>query len=253
MKRRNLWFLSPALLLVLTACGSDPTPPTAENSDPTPPIEEDTTFEQIEPEVTVSDDEVEIDENTEEDIVEKPEAPSDPQAIPASLLDYFPPDDTSVYYEGVGNEFATMANTVSRPAPDYVVIHENNGGSYMQKVYKLDGDKILLVKEEPVDMNVLLPTIAELDALVPIRTYLEKPIQVGTTFDDWTIVEIDASLQTPYQQFDDVVVVEQVDGDFINRIYLAEGFGEVKRESIMTIAGEPDYVVTSTLENMTQP
>lgn len=248
MKKRSLWFLSATLLLILAGCGSEPAPPTAENSNSSPPVEEDTTFEQIEPEITIPDAEVEIQENA-----EVPEASSDPQAIPASLLDYFPPGDTSVYYEGVGNEFAQMANTISRPAPDYVVIHENNGGSYIQKVYKLDGDKIQLVKEEPVDMNVLLPTVAELNAMMPIRTYLKEPIQVGTTFDDWTIIEIDASLQTPFQQFDDVLVVEQVDGDFINRIYLAEGFGEVKRESIMTIAGEPDYVVTSTLENMTQP
>lgn len=252
MKKHTVWFLIATLLLVLAGCGSKPAS-TSNTSSPAPPVDDDTIFEHIEPEVTIPDTEIEIDENIEEDAVEEPETTADPQAIPDTLLDYFPPDDTSVYYEGVGNEFAQMANTISRPAPDYVVIRENNGGSYIQKVYKLEGDQIQLVKEEPVDFNVLLPTPAELDAMVPIRTYLKEPIQVGTTFDDWTIIEVGASLQTPYQQFDDVVVVEQVDSDFVNRIYLAEGFGEVKRESIMTIAGEPDYVVTSTLENMTQP
>ncbi|WP_303965317.1 hypothetical protein [Sporosarcina ureae] len=252
MKRHTGWFLTATLLFALAGCGSEPAS-TDNTTTPTPPVDDDAIFERIEPEVTIPNAEIEIDENIQEDAVEEPETTADPQAIPASLLDYFPPDDTSVYYEGVGNEFAQMANTISRPAPDYVVIHENNGGSYIQKVYKLEDNKIQLVKEELVDFNVILPTTAELDALVPIRTYLKEPIQVGTTFDDWTIVEVDASLQAPYQQFDDVVVVEQIDGDFVNRLYLAEGFGEVKRESIMTIAGEPDYVVTSTLENMTQP
>lgn len=251
MKKRHFWFPIAALLLLLAGCSSEPDAP--ENTTSTPSIEEDTNFEHIEPEVTVPDDEVEIEGNAEEVPLEEPETPSEPVSNPTSLLDYFPPGDTSVYYEGVGNEFAQMANTVSRPATNYVVIHENNGGSYIQKVYKLEDDKILLMKQEPVDYNVLLPTQTELDALVPIRTYLQAPIQVGTTFGDWTIIETNASLQTPYQPFNDVVVVEQVDGDFINRIYLAEGYGEVKRESVMTISGEPDYVVTSTLENMTQP
>ncbi len=252
MKKHNLWFLSAALLLILAGCGTDPATPVADDdTSSTPSTEEETTGEQ--PEGPASDVEESLDENTEGPDVEDPEPTEDPQVISASLLDYFLPDISSAYYEGIGNEFAEMVSTTSRVGQNYVIIHEDNGGSYIQKVYKLDGDKILLVKNEPVEMNGSLPTLSELDAMVPIRTYLEEPIEVGTTFNSWTIIETDASLDTPFQQFEDVVVMEEVDGEFTNRIYLAEGFGEVKRESIMEISGEPDFVVTSTLENVTEP
>ncbi len=254
MKKRNLWFLSAALLLILAGCGTEPTTPTAndDTNSPPPSTEEESTGDQ--PEGPASEAEESIDEeNAEEPAVEELEPIEDPQATPASLLDYFLPDISSAYYEGVGNEFAEIVTTTSRVGQDYVIIHEDNGGSYIQKVYKLDGDKILLVKNEPVEINGPLPTLSELDAMMPIRTYLQEPIEVGTTFNSWTITETDASLQTPFQQFEDVVVMEEVDGEFTNRIYLAEGFGEVKRESIMEISGEPDFIVTSTLENVTEP
>lgn len=253
MKKHNLWFLSAALLLILAGCGTEPaTPVVDDDTSSIPPTEEETNGEQ--PEGPASDAEESIDEeNTEDPAVEDPEPTEDPQTTPASLLDYFLPDISSAYYEGVGNEFAEMVSTTSRVGQDYVIIHEDNGGSYIQKVYKLDGDKIQLVKNEPVEMNGTLPTLSELDAMVPIRTYLQEPIEVGTTFNSWTIIETDASLHTPFQQFEDVVVMEEIDGEFTNRIYLAEGFGEVKRESIMEISGEPDFVVTSTLENVTEP
>lgn len=247
MNRRMLWTLAASLLLLLAGCGSSTV------NDPVEPVDppgEDSMFEPIDPETDIPGNEGEAE--PEEPIDENTETP-DLDAIPTSLLDYFPDGDTSAYYKGEGNEFAQLENTISRPAPDYVVIHENNGGSYIQKVYKQSGDKIQLMKEEPVDLDVIMPTAAELDAMTPIRAYLQGPIAVGTTFDDWTIIETDASLQTPMQSFDDVVVLEQVDGDNTNRVYLAEGYGEVKRESIMSVDGEPDFVVTSTLENMTQP
>ncbi len=58
------------------------------------------------------------------------------------------------------------------------------------------------------------------------------------------------TLETPYQTFENVFVLEETSEDFINRKYFVEGFGEVKRESIMQIEGEEDFIVTSTLEKI---
>lgn len=183
--------------------------------------------------------------------------PNDPQTDPvetpanASLLDYFLPDGSSAHYKGEGNEFAELDITVARPSEEYVVIHENNGGSFIQKIYKLTANEIQVLSEEVMDLEVQIPTIAELDAMTSTRTYLKAPIEVGTTFGDWTIVEVGATVATPYQSFTDAIVIEQVDTDFINRMYITEDFGEVKREAIMSITGEPDFVVTSSLETVT--
>ncbi|WP_153732486.1 hypothetical protein [Sporosarcina obsidiansis] len=167
-----------------------------------------------------------------------------------SLLDYFLPDGSNAHYKGEGNEYAELDISVNSPAEDYVVVHENNGGSFIQKVYKLEGDEIQVLQEEPIQIDGQIPSKEELKALTPIRIYLKGPIEKGTTFDDWTIVETNISVDTPYQKFDDAVVMEQKGDDFINRIYLVKGFGEVKRESIMTT--DEKLVVTSLLETVTK-
>lgn len=168
-----------------------------------------------------------------------------------SLLDYFLPDGSSAHYKGEGNEYAELDITVNYPAEDYIVIHENNGGSFIEKVYKLEGDEIQVLKEEHVDLEANVPTKEELEQLTPMRVYLKGPIETGTTFDDWAIVKTNGSVETPYQAFEDVVVMEQKGKDIVNRIYLVKGFGEVKRESIMT--SNEGFVVTSTLETVTKP
>ncbi|ARK23454.1 hypothetical protein SporoP37_01270 [Sporosarcina sp. P37] len=228
--KRNLWFLMAALLLVLAGCTSKPATSIDGKTDA--------------PETNVNDT---SDKPTEQD------ANANSEKTEVSLLDYFLPDGSAAHYKGEGNEFAELDITVARPAQDYVVIHENNGGSFVQKVYKLNGDEIQVLQEEHAELDAGIPTTEELKAMEPIRTYLKGPIEVGTTFDDWKIVEMNASVETPYQQFEDVVVIEQAEQDFVNRIYLVKDFGEIKRESIMSMEGEEEFVVTSTLETVTQP
>ena len=81
---------------------------------------------------------------------------------------------------------------------------------------------------------------------------MQKPFEVGATFNDWTIVETDATIETPYQNFEHVLVIEMKDKDFTNRKYFAKNFGEIKRESVMIIEDEEDFVVTSTLESVSK-
>ena len=79
---------------------------------------------------------------------------------------------------------------------------------------------------------------------------MQKPFEVGATFNEWTIVETDATIETPYHKFEQVIVIETKEKDFINRNYFAENYGEVKRESVMI--SEDDFVVTSTLESVSK-
>lgn len=228
MKRSLLVFIA-AFLLVLAGCSSKPATSLDGNSGSNGASTNDGTT---------------TDDQTQQD---------DAELTDVSLLDYFLPDGSAAHYKGEGNEFAELDITVARPAEYYIVIHENNGGSFIQKVYKLEGDEIQVLQEEHTDLAAEVPTTEELEAMQPQRTYLKAPIEVGTTFDDWKIVEIGVAVTTPYQQFEDAIVIEQEGTDFVNRIYLVKDFGEVKRESIMTVEGEPDFVVSSLLETVTQP
>lgn len=165
------------------------------------------------------------------------------------LTDLFLPDGSKAHYQGEGNEFAELDIEVTRPFENYVVIHENNGGSLVRHIYKIEPDKISILDEKTVDLVKDFPSKAELDAMKPTGVYLKKPLKKGTTFDTWTIVETDTTVDTPYKKFDHAFVIEMKTDDFVNRKYFVEGFGEVKRESIMQ-SDDGEFIVTSTLKTV---
>jgi len=166
-----------------------------------------------------------------------------------SLTDLFLPDGSKAHYLGEGNEFAELDVEVARPFENYVVVHENNGGSLVRHIYKIEPDKISILDEKTVELVKDFPTLGELDAMNPTGVYLKKPLKKGTTFDTWTIVEIDTTVDTPYKKFDHAFVIEMKTDDFVNRKYFVEGFGEVKRESIMQ-TDDGEFIVTSTLKTV---
>ncbi len=166
-----------------------------------------------------------------------------------SLTDLFLPDGSKAHYLGEGNEFAELDVEVARPFENYVIVHENNGGSLVRHIYKIEPDKISILDEKTVDLVKDFPSQAELDAMIPTGVFLKKPLKKGTTFDTWTIVEMDTTVETAYKKFDHAFVIEMKTDDFVNRKYFVEGFGEVKRESIMQ-TDDGEFIVTSTLKTV---
>lgn len=181
-----------------------------------------------------------------EGVVKESESESDGEI---SLTDLFLPDGSKAHYQGEGNEFAELDVEVTRPFENYVVVHENNGGSLVRHIYKIEPDQISILDEKTVDLVKDFPSQAELDAMNPTGVYLKKPLKKGTTFDTWTIVEMDTTVDTPYKKFDHAFVIEMKTDDFVNRKYFVEGFGEVKRESIMQ-TDDGEFIVTSTLKTV---
>lgn len=172
--------------------------------------------------------------------------------VPAelSMRDFFLPDGSNAHYVGEGNEFAELDIEITEPFDDYIIAYENNGGSYMQLIYKIGVNKIDLLSHEMIEYDPESPTYDELQQMEPIETYLQQPFTVGETFGDWTIIEVEATIETPYKTFDNAIIIEHVEADFTNRKYFVAGTGEVKRESIMQIDGEEDFIVTSTLQSI---
>lgn len=166
----------------------------------------------------------------------------------ASMLKYFPPDGTTAHYRGEGNEYAEFDITVYHPYKNYVIIHENNGGALLRKVYRIDNNQIFILANEIIESESDFPSIQELDTMNPIDTYLDAPFTKGKKFGKWTVTETGQTIETPYQVFSDVFIIEETAEGAINRKYFAPGFGEIKRESIM----DDEYVVTSTLVSVNQ-
>lgn len=226
IKLRNLGILL-LTTFVLIACSNttndDPelpeqeTPPTTENGESSPPPEDE----------------------TEEEVND------------VSLIDFFLPDGAKAHYKGTGNEFAELNIEVHHIGENFIVIDEDNGGVTIRKVYQVEEDQILVLSQEPVDLNTELPSEDELMDLDEEEIYLQKPLEVGTEFEDWTIIEDDGNVETPYENFEHVLIMESVGEDFINRRYLVPEYGEVLRESIMELEEEEeDFTVISALDSI---
>lgn len=187
--------------------------------------------------------------NTNESIEnDEPEEPEEEEAV-LSMQDFFPANDVKMHYKGEGNEFAELDIALIHLGDDYIVKREDNGGSYFETVFKISDDKIDIIKEHMIDFEESLPTLEELADMKSIGIYLSKPFQKGETFGDWEIIDISATLETPFEEFSDVLIIENKDSDFISRKYFVRNFGEVKREDIMETEGF-DFIVTSTLETV---
>ncbi|BAQ11022.1 leucyl-tRNA synthetase [Bacillus sp. OxB-1] len=166
------------------------------------------------------------------------------------MIDYFPPDGTQARFEGVGNEFAEFEIEVAHPTDHYVIIHENNGGAIVRRIFRLEPNAINILEEQVVENKEDFPDLPALEEMTPTGVYLKKPFTEGTTFGFWTIVDTDATVETPYQTFDNALVIEEKGKDYINRKYFVKGIGEVKRESVMQTTDGEEFTVTSSLESI---
>lgn len=175
-------------------------------------------------------------------------------ALEVDLRKFFKPDKSIAKFLGGGNEFATYTEKTTWLSEKYVGTIVDNGGSILMNVYKINADIVDLIYREQVDVYppdlASFPKLEDLQRAKPIETYLAKPIKVGTTFSNWTIVDMNVTVETPYKTFENVFVIEEVGEKYVNRKYFAEGFGEIKSEFIMDSDDGGKFIVTSTLESL---
>lgn len=195
-------------------------------------------------------------EPEEADPVEEPEEPveEEPTEEPDESIDplsFFMADGSTAHFEGVGNEYATLVLRTDYLEEGYVAQYEDNGGTTILRVYRLSDDRIDLVKEEGEFYDEYTPMLEELEALEAISTYLEFPLEEGDTIGERTVIKTGATVETPYETFEDAIVLESTSQEnATNRWYYVEGFGEVKREYVAQEEGEEEFSVTSSLESV---
>lgn len=200
------------------------------------------------PEVGTPETETEIPEEVQKP-VEESENDSE-EGEESSLSAYFMENGTTAHFKGEGHGFAELDIRTDYLEEAYVAVYEDNGGTTILRVYRLTDDRIELVEEQPEFYEEYTAAAEELNALEPISTYLEIPIELGDRVKDMEVVELDATVETPYEMFENALVAEQEsEGGGLNRLYLVEGYGEVKREFIME-EGEETFTVTSSLETI---
>ena len=166
------------------------------------------------------------------------------------LLSFFMPNGSIADYLGEGNEFASYQSRTHWHNDNTVSIYEDNGGTTLLRTYRINKNAIVLIHEEGEYYEEYNPTDDELNVLQPISTYLQLPLEEGTSFDDWHIRNVNQTIETPYRTFNHVILLEKTEeSGNINRRYIVKDYGEIKREYLMN-DGESENVVSSTLENV---
>lgn len=166
---------------------------------------------------------------------------------------FFKPDNTTATFLGEGNEFASYTEKTKWLSDQFVATVIDNGGAVTMRVYRVFKDRIDKVYDELVEgipNEVVYPELSQLENAQVIDTFLAGPIEVGTTFGKWKIIEIGTTLETPYKTFENVFVIEETGDGYVNRKYFVEGYGDVKTESIMNTDQDEEFIVTSTLESI---
>lgn len=167
------------------------------------------------------------------------------------LADLFMKDGTEAKFAGEGNEFAPYTAKTEWLNDRFVNVSEDNGGTVMLRTFRIDDDKIVVVREEGESGGKYNPSDEELDELEPLYTFLQLPLDKDSTFDGWTVTDNAMTLETPLQKFKDVIVIKKENADgSANYKYFAKDYGEIKREFIMKEGEDDPFIVTSIIEKI---
>ncbi|OEC01362.1 hypothetical protein GY31_13825 [Lysinibacillus sphaericus] len=166
------------------------------------------------------------------------------------FTDYFPPDGSTAYFQGEGNEFASYTLQTSYIDKTAIAQIENNGGVILLKVYRITNTAIELVYMEAVDEAPTLPTAQEVATFPVIETILQQPLQVGRRFDGWVIVSTTTSIKTSFTTFRNVIELSKTKDNITITKYFAKGVGLIYTKDEMKTNSEEIFKVTSTLEKI---
>lgn len=182
------------------------------------------------------------------------------QKVDKGLLDYFLADGAKAHFRGEGQNFSELDVQFAMPYENYVIVHESNGQAIVRYVYQIGEKQITTLSYDLVDSTTDFPSLDEIKKMEPVGVYLHKPFEKGQLFGQWEIVETDVPVETYFKDFDNAFVLQSTEPiigaenkAYIIKKYFVEGFGEVKRESIMKTADGEHLVMTSTLESVSQP
>lgn len=175
----------------------------------------------------------------------------EPQEMGPDLHTYFMPNQSIARFEGMGNEYATYTLETQYLYDDYIGTLEDNGGTVVQRIYRVEENRIVKIFEEVEAYEADFPPFNELESMPELETYLSLPLEEGTAFGGWTIEQVDGTLETPFQTFTDVIMLSQEgENQSVIEKYFVEGFGEVKRVFRMPGGEGEEFEVISTLQSV---
>lgn len=167
-----------------------------------------------------------------------------------NLASFIPPDGSTAYYVGQGNEFASFSLQTTYIDDTHIAQIEDNGGVIMLKVYRLTDSAIVLIYKAAVDNTPSLPTAQEAASFPVIEPILQLPFEVGNSFAGWTIQSTTATVDTGTKIYHDVIQLTRTKDTMTTQKYFAKDVGLIRIEDTMQTDNEEPFVVTSTLRTI---
>lgn len=166
-----------------------------------------------------------------------------------SMQFFFKEDQSTAYFKGVGNEYASYTEKTTWLSNDYVRIDKDNTATITTQYFKIMTDAIYLIKEV-IDEQVKL-TVQDLQEIEPVSALLNTPLRKNVQFDNWTILNTHETVVTPYDTFQNVIVLYKENDNTSETKYYARGYGIIKTIFTITPADSEEYIVQSELTNIT--
>ncbi len=142
-------------------------------------------------------------------------------------------------FAGEGMEFAGFAREIKYVNQPFVQFHDNNGGTTVGWVYKLEDDQIAAVerKEEFYDDSNLLSQVTDETDVeeIILKTPLEEGASWKTNGKVKKIVKVNSKVSVAAGNFYDVIQVEisreGQENNFVSYEYYAKNIGLIMRQS----------------------
>jgi hypothetical protein len=156
---------------------------------------------------------------------------NEPEPEVYKISDYFPyTENTTMVYEGMGNEFASYTTFVDYINNDKIQFRTNNGGTeFLTVLQNKEGTltRIFTANETYYKIDLTNEPSQESEVL------LKEPLTEGTT---WTLEDgsqreitgIAVAVETPYDSFEALEVTTSKDGQIVEIEYYARDVGLVK-------------------------
>lgn len=166
-----------------------------------------------------------------------------------SMQLFFKEDQSTAYFKGVGNEYASYTEKTTWLSNDYVRIDKDNTAMITTQYFKIMTDAIYLIKEV-IDEQVKL-TVQDLQEIEPVSALLHTPLRKYVQFNNWTILNTHETVVTPYGTFQNVIVLYKENDNTSETKYYARGYGIIKTNFTITPDDGEEYIVQSELTNIT--
>ena len=93
-----------------------------------------------------------------------------------------------------------------------------------------------------------MPSAAAAASYPVLETILQKPLQVGTSFQGWTIESTTATVDTGTTVYQDVIQLSRSKDQMTTIKYFAKDIGLIRIEDTMETEQDEPFIVTSTLQ-----